>query len=253
LSAGTYGSAAILLRSGIGPASHLRQHGIEVVADLPVGLHFQDHPRYLHIHPIRPELGDMRPAGAALLWTASSEASPDELDLQVSASHYNLDPAASPTGAAMVVAIAVTRPDSIGTVALRSPDPKDPPAINYNFLAEPRDQRRLVEGVELSQRIARDNAMVAVLAADPTPGSDIGDDTTLLRIIRAQVASYQHPTSTAPMGGSDDPLAVVDNSAAVRGVGRLRVVDASILPQVPSEPTNVTTIMLAEHISRLYY
>jgi choline dehydrogenase len=55
------------------------------------------------------------------------------------------------------------------------------------------------------------------------------------------------------MGGPDDPWAVVDNSAAVRGVGRLRVVDASILPHVPSEPTNVTTIMLAEHISRLYY
>jgi choline dehydrogenase len=253
LSAGTYGSAAILLRSGIGPAAHLRHHDIEVVADLPVGLHFQDHPRHLTIHPIRPELGGMRPAGAALLWTASSETSPDELDLQVSASHYNVDPAASPTGAAMVVAIAVTRPDSIGTVALRSPDPKDPPAINYNFLAEPRDQRRLVEGVKLSQRIARDNAMASVLAADRTPGDDIRDDTTLLRVIRERVASYQHPTSTAPMGGPDDPWAVVDNTAAVRGVGRLRVVDASILPHVPSEPTNVTTIMLAEHISRLHY
>ena len=253
LSAGTYGTAAILLRSGIGPAAQLRQHDIEVVADLPVGLHFQDHPRYLNVHAIRPERGDMRPAGAALLWTASSEASPDELDLQVSASHYNVDPAASPTGAAIVVAIAVTRPDSIGTVALRSPDPKDPPAINYNFLAEPRDRRRLLEGVKLSRRIAHDTAMASVLAADLTPSDDIGDDTTLLRAIREQVASYQHPTSTAPMGGPDDPWAVVDNSAAVRGVGRLRVVDASILPHVPSEPTNVTTIMLAEHISRLYY
>jgi choline dehydrogenase len=110
-----------------------------------------------------------------------------------------------------------------------------------------------MEGAKLSRLIARDKAMASALAADLTPGDDILDDTTLLRVIREQVASYQHPTSTAPMGGPDDPWAVVDNSAAVRGVGRLRVVDASILPQVPSEPTNVTTIMLAEHISRLYY
>ena len=75
----------------------------------------------------------------------------------------------------------------------------------------------------------------------------------LFRVIREQLTQYDHSTSTAPMGGPSDPWAVVDNSAAVRGVGRLRVVDASILPHVPSTTTNVTTIMLAEHISRRYY
>jgi choline dehydrogenase len=253
LSAGTFGSPAILLRSGIGPAAQLRQHDIEVVADLLVGLRFQDHPFSFTVYALRPELRDMRPAGAALLWTASSEASADELDLQVSAIHYNLDPAASPTGGAIVLAIAVTRPDSIGTVALRSRDPKDAPAINYNFLAEPRDQRRLLEGVKLSRRIARDELMASVLAGELTPGDEVQDDETLFRVIREQLAAYGHPTSTAPMGGPNDPWAVVDNSGAVRGVGRLRVVDASILPHVPSTPTNVTTIMLAEHISRRYF
>jgi choline dehydrogenase len=81
----------------------------------------------------------------------------------------------------------------------------------------------------------------------------VRDDETLARVIREQLASYQHPTSTAPMGTDDDPWAVVDPSASVRGVGGLRVVDASILPSVPSTTTNVTTIMLAEHIARRYY
>ncbi|HEY7324243.1 MAG TPA: GMC oxidoreductase [Streptosporangiaceae bacterium] len=253
LSSGTFGSAAILLRSGIGPAVQLRQHGIEVVADLPVGQRFQDHPFYYNVHAIRPECADMRPAAGALLWTASSEASQGELDLQISATHFNVDPAASPTGGAIVLAIGVTRPDSIGTVALRSRDPQDAPVISHNFLAEPRDQRRLLEGVKLARRIARDERMAFVLAGELSPGDNVRDDKTLVRVIREQLGSYKHPTSTAPMGGPDDPWAVVDNSAAVLGLDRLRVVDASILPHVPSTPTNVATIMLAEHISRRYY
>lgn len=252
LSAGTFGSAGILLRSGIGPAAQLRQHNIDVVADLPVGLRFQDQPFYYNVHAVRPEVRDMTPAAGALLWTASSEAAPDELDLHVSATHL-VDPASSPTGGAIVLAVAVTRPDSIGAVALRSPHPMEGLAINYNFLAEPRDQRRLLEGVKLSRRIARAEVMSSVLAGELAPGDAVRDDETLARTIREQLASYQHPTSTAPMGGDDDPWAVVDGSAAVRGVDHLRVVDASIMPRVPSTTTNVTTIMLAEHIARRYY
>ena len=252
LSAGAFGSAAILLRSGIGPAEQLRKHDIEIVADLPVGVRFQDQPFYFNIHAVRPGVRDMSPAAGALLWTSSREARPDELDLHISATHF-VDPAISPTGGAIVLAVAVTRPDSVGTVELRSADPKDPVAINYNFLAAPRDRRRLLEGVKLSRRIARDEVMAAVLAGELAPGDDVRDDDTLARVIGEQVASYQHPTSTAPMGGEDDPWAVVDGSGAVRGVAALRVVDASILPTVPSTTTNVTTIMLAEHIARKYY
>jgi choline dehydrogenase len=120
----------------------------------------------------------------------SSEASADELDLHVSATHYDVDPAASPTGGAIVLAIAVTRPDSIGTVSLRSRDPKDAPAISYNFLAEPRDQRRLLEGVKLSRRIARDELMASVLAGELTPGDEVQDDETLFRVIREQLVRY---------------------------------------------------------------
>jgi choline dehydrogenase len=252
LSAGAFGSAAILLRSGIGPAAQLRGHGIEVVADLPVGLRLQDQPFYYNVHAVHPDAGAMTPAAGALLWTASSEAGPGELDLHISATHF-ADPAISPTGAAIVLAVAVTLPDSLGTVALRSRDPKDGLAINYNFLAEPRDQRRLLEGVTLSRQLARDPAMASVLAGEIAPGDAVRDDATLARVIREQLASYQHPTSTAPMGGADDPWAVVDDTAAVRGLSGLRVVDASIMPRVPSTTTNVTTIMIAEHIARRHY
>ena len=248
LSAGTFGSAGILLRSGVGPAADLAPHGIEVVADLPVGLRFQDHPFYYNLYAVRPEFGAMTPGGA-IVWTRSREAQGDELDIHISATHL-ADPAWSPTGSAIVLAIAVTTPESIGRVALRSRDPKDGLAIDYNFLATARDQHRMLEGVKLSRAIARTGPMADVLAGELAPGDDVRDDATLMQVVDQNLASYQHPTSTAPMGGDDDEWAVVDAAGLVRGVRNLRVVDASILPQVPSTPTNLTTIMVAERIAR---
>ncbi|GAA3111459.1 GMC family oxidoreductase N-terminal domain-containing protein [Pseudonocardia yunnanensis] len=249
LSAGTYGSAGILMRSGIGPATDLGRHGIEVVSDLPVGRRFQDHPFYYNIYTLKPDANAMSPAAGAIVWTRSSEAIGDELDLHISATHL-ADPSISPTGGAIVLATAVTQPDSIGSVALRSRDPQDGLAIDLNFLAEPRDRRRMLEGVQISRRIGRDSAMAAVVDGELTPGPGIRDDTALEQVIRQQLDTYQHPTSTAPMGGDGDPWAVVDSAGNVRGVSRLRVVDASIMPRVPSTAPNVTTIMLAEHIAR---
>jgi choline dehydrogenase len=81
-----------------------------------------------------------------------------------------------------------------------------------------------------------------------TPGDSIRDDATLAEVVDANLAAYGHPTSTAPMGGPTDPWAVVDSLGSVRGVDRLRVVDASIIPEVPSSTTNLTVIMLAERI-----
>jgi choline dehydrogenase len=249
LSAGAFGSPAILMRSGVGPAAQLSRHGIEVVSDLPVGQRFQDHPFYYNVYGLRHEASQMSPAAGAVVWTASSEALGDELDLHISATHL-IDPAASPTGAAIVLAIAVVRPESIGTVALRSADPADAPLINYRFLSTPRDRRRMLEGVRLSRAIASEGAFAAVVADELLPGKGIQDDSDLTRVIDEQLASYQHPTSTAPMGGDADPWAVVDAMGAVRGVRGLRVIDASIFPTVPSTATNLTTIMAAEHIYR---
>jgi hypothetical protein len=80
------------------------------------------------------------------------------------------------------------------------------------------------------------------------PGTNIQDDAGLARVIDEQLASYEHPTSTAPMGGGTDQWAMVDNMGSVRGVTGLRVIDASILPEIPSTATNLTVIMVAEHI-----
>src|SRR5258708_33573031 len=109
------------MRSGIGPAAHLSQHGISVVSDLPVGQRFQDHPFYYNVYSLTHDARDMSPTAGALVWAASSEARGDELDLHISATHL-LDPAASTTRGAVVLAIGRVRPQSIGPLALRRPN-----------------------------------------------------------------------------------------------------------------------------------
>jgi choline dehydrogenase len=181
------------------------------------------------------------------LWTASSEADEGELDIHISAT-YLMHPADSPTGGGIVLAVSLVRPDSTGTVRLNTKSPKDAPLIDYNFLAEPRDRRRLLEAVKLSRRIGSDELFAAVADSEILPGDGVPDDAALKPFILENLASYEHPTSTAPMGGEDDEWAVVDSFGAVRGIGNLRVVDASIFPDVPSTATNLTTIMAAEYI-----
>ncbi|MCU1646100.1 MAG: dehydrogenase [Nocardia sp.] len=249
LSAGTYGSAAILMRSGIGPAGDLGRLGIRTVADLPVGKRLQDHPFFFNNYALRPQASAMSPAAGAIVWTATSQARRDELDLHISATHL-IDPAASPTGGAIVLAVAVVRPESIGTFKLRSANPAAAPLIDYNFLATPRDRERMLEGVKLSRAIAREAAFARIAAGELTPGEQVATDAQLVAAIAEQVGPYQHPTSTVPMGADTDPSAVVDNRGAVYGLTGLRVVDASILPEIPSTATNLTTIMVAEHIYR---
>ena len=252
LSAGAYGSPAILLRSGIGPAAELRDLGIDVAVDLPLGQHLQDHPFFYNPYALAPEALDMMPRAGALLWTASSEAAAGELDLHISATHL-MDPSLSPTGGAIVLAIALVRPESRGTIRLRSRDPEDPPIIDCNFLATPRDRSRMLEGVKLSRSIGRHLVFAPLMAAELVPGDGVQDDADLARFIEANLNTYGHPTATAPMGGPNDPWSVVDSSGAVKGAGALRVVDASVLPTVPSVATNLTTIMIAERIAAMAY
>ena len=128
----------------------------------------------------------------------------------------------------------------------------DSPTDN-NYLATERDRARMLEGVKLSRRIGRNPLFASVLAAEMLPGDTVQGDEALAASIAVGLQTYSHPTSTAPMGGPDDPWAVVDPTGAVRGVSNLRVVDASIMPQVPSTATNVTTIMIAERIAAQAY
>ncbi|HEY2060541.1 MAG TPA: GMC family oxidoreductase N-terminal domain-containing protein [Amycolatopsis sp.] len=252
LSGGAYGSPAILLRSGVGPAADLTALGINVVADRPVGQRLQDQPGYYNAYALAPEHLEVDPAVGALLWTASSEATGDELDLHLTATHL-MDGSFSPTGGAIVVMAALVRPESTGTLKLASRNPGDAPLIDSGYLRTDRDTRRLLEGVKIGRAIARNPVFAPFVATELSPGEAVTDDAALTEIITANVAVYGHPTSTAPMGGDNDPWAVVDAVGAVRGVSGLRVVDASIIPEVPSSTTNVTVIMVAEHIYRKVY
>jgi choline dehydrogenase len=251
LSAGSYGSPAILLRSGIGPSADLAQLGIEVVADLPVGQHLQDQPFFYNAYALKTHYLEMRPAVGALLWLQSSEAYEDQLDLHITATHLT-PPEYSPTGGAVTPSIALVKPDSRGTLTLRSRDPHDQPNIDCNFLAEERDMRRMLEGVRLSRKIGRNPALARYTEGEILPGDGVGDD-QLADAVASNLQSYGHPTATAPMGGPQDPWAVVDSQGAVKGIAGLRVIDASIMPVVPSVAINPTTIMLAERIAKAVY
>ena len=130
---------------------------------------------------------------------------------------------------------------------ISSTDPNVAPLIDNNFLATERDQLRMLEALKLSRRLARSPVFGPLQAGELIPGDAVRDE-ALPEVINANLATYGHPTSTVPMGGATEEAAVVDSVGAVRGLHNLRVVDASIIPRVPSTVTNLTTIMVAEHI-----
>jgi choline dehydrogenase len=235
------------MRSGIGPADHLADLGIPLVADLPVGERLQDHPFYYRAFTLRREHNSMVPAAGALVWTGSRQAADGDLDLQITVTHF-FDAGDSPTGGAIVLGSAVVLPHSVGSVRLVSRDPRVAPRIHYNYLEDPRDLDRLIEIVRLAEDIAAAEPFASMIQ-DGIGDAPPVDDAELRRHLRDSVQTYAHPTSTVPMGAEGDPTAVVDAWGAVRGIAGLHVVDASIMPLVPSVPTNVTTIMLAERIA----
>jgi len=247
LSAGTYGSATILMRSGVGPSGHLRSLGIDVLADLPVGERLQEHPFYYNVYALKPGVNSVHPAAGAILWAASSDAQKGELDLHVSATHL-FDPNQSPTGGAIVFAVAVTQPEARGSVKLASSDPRKAPIIDYRFLSTPRDKRRMLEGIRISRAIGNDPAFAPLVETELFPGPKVTSDVDIERAIMEQIDAYHHPTSTVPMGREGE--GVVDSLGKVYGTKNLRVVDASIMPIVCSAPPNITVMAMADYISR---
>jgi choline dehydrogenase len=251
LSAGTYGSAAILLRSGIGPAAHSKRLGIPVVSDLPVGVNIYDHPFYYNAYAIKPEFaGAQTPVIGAKVWTRSYLAAPGELDLHITATHL-FPHEYSPTKVGFVFAVALTRPESKGSIWLESLDPSAAPKIDLNFLSTESDRKRILEGVKLARKIGQTAPFHDLTFSELAPGSEITDDAAIMEQILGTLDSYHHPASSAPMGERNDPKAVVDMEGKVYGVEGLRVVDASIFPDVPSVATNVTTIAAAEYIAEM--
>ena len=248
LSAGTYGSPAILLRSGIGPKHELASHDIPIVAELPVGENLIDHPHYYNAYAANPDtIGRQTPVIGAKLWTKSSFARKGELDLHITATHL-LPADQSPTKVGFVLAVALTNPQSRGTFKLASKDPNAAPIIDLNFLAVEEDRKRLLEGVKLSRRIASSDKLKRMIVQELNPWKADTDE-QIIESMKNTLESYGHPFATAPMGPNGSKMAVVDFQGKVYKVAGLRVVDASIFPDAVSAAPNPTVIMAAEKIA----
>ena len=270
LAAGAINSPQLLLLSGIGPAADLRATDVPVRHDLPgVGKNLQDH---LNINvlsrarggvtldskgrgfgPLIPTLqfllsrsgpatSNVAEAGA-FAFSRLGAATPDIqyhfLPLQlVDHARTMLD------GHGVTLHACGLRPQSRGEIRLESADPLQPPVIDPNYLAADYDLQVLIEGIRLGREILAAPAFKPWLTEERLPGAALQSDAELESFIRASGETEYHPVGTCKMGS--DPMAVVDDQLRVRGLERLRVIDASIMPTLVSGNTNAPTIMIAE-------
>ena len=244
LCAGTYGSPPILMRSGIGAAKHLDDVGVPVRVDLPgVGANLVDHPAIAidcgYRGPVREApvlhcIGTFHSAGR------SSDEAPDLM-------LWFADPGRPPGGPVQFeIEVVMLRPRSRGTVRLRSADPAVPPRVELPNLRDPSDVQRLAEGYDRALDVARRPEIRSLCTDAPAPTAR-GDE--VVELIRANGYSLPHVVGTCSMGRRAQDGAVVDASGRVHGTDRLSVIDASIMPDVPSGFTHVPTIMIAERLS----
>lgn len=254
LCAGAYGSPAILLRSGIGPAEDLRALGIPVVADRPgVGAHLLDHTGLMFAdgddvapYVVRPEYVPAAQSGIPLLIKARSRQATEEIDLYLF-SGCRRDEERGRWVALFGVDLEVVR--SHGRVRLTSPDPEATLAIDHGYLADPSDLEALCEGAELIARLLSTPPLAAAL--DPVPGMTLvwRDRDELRALVRDRVKSSFHPSSTCRMGPAGDPGAVVDHAGRVHGIGGLRVADAAVFPTIPRANVHCTVVAVAEKLA----
>jgi choline dehydrogenase len=263
LSAGVFDSPKLLMLSGIGSAEHLHALDIPVIADLPgVGQNLQDHLLVAVGYLSTQEQQAIAPtsniveAGLFLHSGTSNEVAPD---LQFLFSPALLDSstlAHDVPGITLVVSL--INPQSRGTVTLQSANPAAPPAIQANYLQHETDLQVLVEGIKIARQLAHSGAFDDFLGEEAAPGSDVTSDEAIARsavpeaiaaYIRQTANTFWHPVGTCKMG--NDSLAVVDAQLRVHGIEGLRVVDASVMPTIPSGNTNAPTIMIAEKAADL--
>jgi choline dehydrogenase len=244
LASGAYGSPAILMRTGIGPAGHLRTVGVDPVLDRPgVGGNLIEHPLVPNAFEARslPRSGDR--VFQAML-TAPSSTADGRYDLHVLPLFNPPELQGDPP--VFVILTSVMTPQSRGTVRLRSADPHDAPRIDLGLLTHDADMPRMLDAVRIARRVAATEPLRDLLGVQMMPGADTSTDEALAAAVRAGCEIYQHPVGTCRMGAADDPDAVVDSRGSVHGVRGLSVIDASIMPSIPAANTNVPTIMIAE-------
>ncbi len=274
LSGGSYNSPQLLMLSGIGPAQELSRHGIAVVHDLPgVGQNLSEHPRVpvefaakgevtfvnqlrfdravRHVlnwrlfgkGPFAAQVNSANP----ILRTDPRLAQPDiQLwcnPVKVGAHLWFPGIKAAPPHE-MTTDVILLHPESRGHVGLRSADPRDQPAIHLNIFSAQADFETARRGIAIARRLYAEEPMASLVDHETLPGAHKTSDAELEEHVRATAQVTQHPVGTCAMGGGRD--AVVDPELRVHGMEGLRVVDASVMPDVPGGNTNAPTIMIAE-------
>lgn len=264
LSAGSIGSPHILMLSGVGSPEHLQSIGIRPIADLPgVGQNLQDHPMvFLSSSCAKPvsmygaatpenvamftneRAGPLTSNGVeagAFLKTDSRSRVPD---LQLHFALYCFGPAGMEERHGFGINSTLLHPKSRGELVLRSSDPFAAPVIRPGYLKEQADVDTFLKGIEIVRRLTSSGAFDPYGHAEVFPGANVQDVGELENWLRANVQTCFHPTGTCGMGNG--AMAVVDASLRVRGLEGLRVVDASVMPEIVSGNTNAPTMMIAE-------
>jgi 4-pyridoxate dehydrogenase len=278
LSAGTFNSPQLLMLSGIGPAAHLREFGIEPVVDLPVGRNLQDHlgaymfyarrqPGAFHremrfdrmmVSMMRAYLFGSGPATVvpgglhAFIKTRPDLAAPDiEFMFRGTAPHPHLwFPLLRPAFRdGFGIRPTLLHPDSRGEILLRSADPRDPPRIFYNFFSAPDDLPRLRAGFRIARDLVHRGALDPYRDIETNPGDRVQSDAEIDAWLRATVITAHHPAGTCAMGTLPD--SVLDPQLRLRGIAGLRVVDASAMPDMVSAHINACVLMMAEKAADL--
>jgi 4-pyridoxate dehydrogenase len=276
LAGGAFNTPPLLMLSGIGPADHLRASGIKPVVDLPVGKNLQDHLAVIIFferlnesvfrHDMRFDRmavsmlrayffgtgpGTVVPGGLhAFVKTRPEFAVPDiEFMFRGAPADTHLwFPGIRPAYVdGYGIRPALLHPDSRGEILLRSTDPRDPPRIAYNFFSAPNDLPRLREGFKRAREVAYQAPMDAYRGRETSPGDAVKTDAEIDAFIRRTAITAHHPCGTCAMGTTPD--AVTDPELRVRGVEHLRVVDASVMPDLVSAHINACVLMIAEKAS----
>lgn len=274
LSSGAYNSPQLLQLSGVGPGELLKRHGIDVVLDAQgVGNDLQDHMQVRIVMRCAQKvtLNDVVGSPLRQVWAglhyAARRRGPLTIAAGTSGAFFKTNPRlASPdiqihfipfstdkmgeklhAFSGFTAHVCQVRPESRGSLRIRSADPAAPPEIRINYLATETDRAAFIDGLKILRKILAAPALKTYCAGEVYPGPHVTSDEDLLEFCRQNGSTVYHPTSTCRMG--NDALAVVDQRLRLRGIEALRVVDASIMPDLVSGNTNAPTIMIAEKAS----
>ncbi len=271
LTAGTYGSPQLLMLSGVGPADHLREQGIEVRVDQPnVGAHLQEHPMALvnlrcatadtlddaaapkYLLPWllqgRGKLSS-NVAEAALHWRSDASLTGPDFQLVFGPVYYWEHGFRKSGAPGLTIGPVLIRPSSRGSVRLRSADPADHPRILNNMLTSDGEIDAMLRALELAREVAAKPPFSKHVVEELNPSSTLRGRDELTAWLRATCEHEYHPTCTCRIGSPED--GVVDPELRVHGVEALRVADASVMPRITSGNTHAPTLMIAERASDL--